>query len=183
MAVGEWITLKLQRSATQATASSSDPKVIRAEGNAPSFVRDERPHASFHALRTGSALLSLGYVTCPSDTSEPCSYQVRVVVVQFPKADVTIRNVFEQSFVHLRVGQVARFFAPYPSSQPWSVTIDDPRILDWAVEPIYPQRSLEAAVVAKSPGTAHVQGDPCQGPEPVCANPWRLTFSVADQGT
>ena len=181
MAVGEWISLKLpdrHESGEKGTASSSDPKVIDLEGNTASYVSDELVRATFHALKAGSAKLTVGYAVCPAGSSEPCSYGVQVDVVKFPRTDLTVDNVYAEPDIHLKVGQTARFEAPSPSSQPWTVTIDNSNVLAWAVEPIYPKFMLEAAVTARSPGTAHVQPDPCSGSEPVCSNPWRLTVSV-----
>ena len=181
VAVGEWISLMLpdrHDPGEKGTASSSDHRVIDLEGNTASYVSDGRVRASFHALKAGAAKLTLGYAVCPAESSEPCSYGVRVDVVQFPRANVTVDNVYAEPDIHLKVGQTARFEAPYPSTQPWTVTIDNPTVLAWAVEPIYPRSLLEAAVTARSPGTAHLQPDPCSGSEPACSNPWRLSVSV-----
>jgi hypothetical protein len=176
MAVDEWISLEQPVNLNSTTASSSDPKVIALQSSAGYANLSYRV---FHALKAGSAKLTSSSATCPAESSEPCSYEVAVEVVQFPKVKVTIDNVFETSVVHLRVGEVAQFQAPFSSSPMWKVGIDSPNIVDWVVEPIYPTFLMQAAVVAKSPGTAQVHSDPCDGPEPVCSKPWTLTFVVA----
>lgn len=176
MAVGEWISLEQRVNLNSTTASSSDPNVIALQSSAGYANLSYRV---FHALKAGSAKLTSSSATCSAESSEPCSYEVDVEVVQFPKVKVTIDNIFETSVVHLRVGEVARFQAPFSSSPLWKVSIDSPNIVDWVVEPIYPTFLMQAAVVAKSPGTAHVHSDPCAGPEPVCSKPWTLTFVVA----
>lgn len=188
LAVGQWIFLELPVALNSAMASSSDPNVIAQQGGAG---YQNESLFGFHALKPGSARLTSAImssdrsavvaspVTCLAGSTEPCSYEVDVEVVQFPKAKITIDNVSESPAVHLRVGEVARFQAPYSSSPLWTVSIDSPSIVNWIVEPIYPDSLMEAAVVAKSPGTAHIQSTPCASSEPVCSNPWHLTFVVA----
>jgi hypothetical protein len=175
MAVGEWISLKQPVNLDSTMASSSDQNVIALQSGVDYANLSYRV---FHALKAGSAKLTSSSAACPAESSEPCSYDVDVKVVQFPKVKVTVDNIFETPVVHLRVGEVARFQAPFSSSPLWKVGIDSPNIVDWVVEPIYPMFLMQAAVVAKSPGTAHVHSDPCDGPEPVCSKPWNLTFVV-----
>lgn len=179
LAVGEWATVELPDHAVPVTASSSDPKVIGQVGKVKSaYVAFQKIYASFHAIKAGSARLTIAYVECPDVTAGPCSYEVDVNVIQFPKTVAKIDNVYQQNTVKFRRGQTVRLAAPYgdPSSAP---TIDSPDVVKWAVEPIYLSRSLfEAAVTAVSPGTAHVQAGQCSNSDPVCTNPWRVTFVV-----
>jgi hypothetical protein len=176
IAVDQWISLEQPINLNSTTASSSDPNVIAQQA---SLDYSNVSYRVFHALRAGSAMLTSSSATCAADSSEPCSYEVDVAVVQFPKAKITIDNVSDTSVVHLRIGDVARFQAPFSRSPRWKVSIDSPNIVNWIVEPIYPWFLMEAAVVAESPGTAHIQSEPCTGPEPVCSKPWHLTFSVS----
>ncbi len=181
MAVGEWVSLELPGGAVSATASSSDPTVVTVAGTTKSaYVKFQKVVASFHALRSGWASLKFGYLTCDTTTPDPCSNGVEVHVVQFPKTSVTVDNIFEHGTVKLRVGEIARFSAPFANDASWKeVTIDAPEVLRWAVEPIYLSHSLfEAAVAGVSPGAAHVQGYACSAPDPVCSRPWRLTVEV-----
>ncbi len=180
LAVGEWATVELPDHSVPATASSSNPKVISQVGKLKvAFVIFQKIYASFHAFKAGSARLTIGYLKCPDAATDPCSYEVDVDVVQFPKTQATIDNVYELNTVKLRLGEAVRFTAPYESDPLWTVTIDSPNVVKWAVEPIYLSHSmLEAAVTAVSAGTAHVQAGRCSSSAPVCSNPWRLTFVV-----
>jgi len=181
LAVGEWATVELPDHAIPATASSSNPKVISQVGKLKgAFVNFQKIYASFHALQAGSARLTIAYLKCPDATADPCSYEVEVNVVQFPKTESNIDNVYEHNTVKLRVGEAVRFTAPYESDPLWTVTIDSPNVAKWAVEPIYLSYSLlEAAVTGVSPGTAHIQAGRCSSSAPVCSNPWRLTLVVS----
>ena len=126
-----------------------------------------------------TARLTIAYLKCPDTAAGPCSYEVDVNVVQFPKAEATIDNVYMQTTVKLHVGETVRFSAPYESDPLWTLTIDSPDVVKWAVEPIYLSQSMfEAAVTAVSAGTAHLQAGQCSSSAPVCSNPWRLTFVV-----
>jgi hypothetical protein len=180
LAVGEWATVELPDLSVPATASSSNPKVISQVGKVKTeYVVFQKIYASFHALKTGSARLTIAYLKCPDTAAGPCSYEVDVNVVQFPKAEATIDNVYMQTTVKLHVGETVRFTAPYESDPLWTLTIDSPDVVKWAVEPIYLSQSMfEAAVTAVSAGTAHLQAGQCSSSAPVCSNPWRLTFVV-----
>ena len=180
LAVGEWATVELPDRSVPATVSSSNQKVISQVGKLKvAFVNFQKIYASFHALKAGSARLTIAYLKCPDPAPDPCSYEVDVNVVQFPKTAATIENVYEQNTVKLRLSEAVRFTAPYESDPLWTVTIDTPNVVKWAVEPIYLSRGkLEAAVTAVSAGTAHVQAGRCSSSAPVCSNPWRLTFVV-----
>jgi hypothetical protein len=180
LAVGEWATVELRDHLVPATASSSNPKVIGQVGKLKvAFVKFQKIYASFHALKAGSARLTIAYLKCPDAPADPCSYGVDVNVVQFPKTEVKIDNVYEQNTVKIRLGEAVRFTAPYESDTLWTVTIDSPNVVKWAVEPIYLSHGLlEAAVTALSAGTAHVQAGRCSSSAPVCSNPWRLTLVV-----
>jgi hypothetical protein len=193
LAVGEWATVELRDHSVPASASSSNPKVISQVGKLKvaaqpdsgppvqvPFPTFQKIYASFHALKAGSARLTIAYVQCPDATADPCSYEVDVNVVQFPKTEVMIDNVYEQNTVKIRRGEAVRFTAPYENDPLWTVSIDSPNVVKWAVEPIYLSRSLfEAAVTAVSAGTAHVQAGRCSSSAPVCSNPWRLTLVVS----
>jgi hypothetical protein len=180
LAVGEWATVELPDHSVPATASSSNPKVMSQVGKLKvAVVIFQKIYASFHALKAGLARLTIAYLKCPDATADPCSYEVDVNVVQFPKTEAKIDNVYEQNTVNLRLGEAVRFTAPYESDPLWTVTIDSPNVLKWAVEPIYLSYGrLEAAVTAVSAGTANVQAGRCSSSAPVCSNPWRLTFVV-----
>jgi hypothetical protein len=180
LAVGEWATVELPDHAVPATASSSNPKVLSQVGRLKmAYVVFQKIYASFHALKAGSARLAIAYLNCPDATADPCSYEVDVNVVQFPKTEASLDNVYQQNTAKLRLGETVRFTAPYDSDQLSTVTIDSPDVVKWAVEPIYLSRGLfEAAVTAVSVGTAHVQAGRCSSSAPVCSNPWRLTFVV-----
>ncbi|SRR6266536_4237644 len=178
LAVGEWATVELPDHSVPATASSSNPKVLSQVGKLKAaFVNFQTIYASFHALKAGSARLTIAYLECPDAAADTCSYEVDVNVVQFPKTEAKIDNIFEQNTVKLRQGETVRFTAPYESDPLWTVTIDSPSVVKWAVEPIYLSHSmLEAAVTAVSVGTAHMQGGRCS--KSGCSSPWRLTFVV-----
>jgi len=73
-----------------------------------------------------------------------------------------------------------RFSGPAGVPQTSPESIDDPSVIAWAVEPIYLSfgNSMEAAVRAVAPGTAHVEAGACSSTAPVCTRPWRLTLVV-----
>ena len=175
------MSLELPGDALSAAASSSDPTVISVVGKTKSaFVNFQKVLASFHALGSGSAQLRFGYETCDTTTPNPCSYEIEMHVVRFPKTNVTIDNVFEHSTVNLKMGDMARLSAPFDWDPSWTVTIDSPGVLRWAIEPIYlSHSSFESVVTPVSRGTAPVQTTPCTGSDPICTNPWRLTIVVS----
>lgn len=181
LAVGEWVSLRLADRGVAASASSSDERVLKMSGkprtaviNLPIVI------ASFNALRVGSARLTFGYLTCPTDQGVACSYEVDVTVIQFPKAAVTVDNVFTDNHVRLRVGEVLRIngAAGVPQTSPPSIDARD--VVDWVVDPMYLDygNMFQAAVKGLAPGTAHIDAGPCSSTAPVCTNPWRLTVIV-----
>ena len=179
LAVGEWVSLRLADRGVAASASSSDERVLKMPGKPrTAVVNDPIVIASFNAMRVGSARLTFGYVTCPTDQGVACSYEVNVTVIQFPKAAVTVDNVFTDNPVRLRVGEVLRINGASAGSQTSPPSIDARDVVDWVVDPINLDYMFQAAVKALAPGTAHIDAGPCSRTAPVCANPWRLTVIV-----
>jgi len=201
MEVGEWISMELPGPNADVTGSSSDPAVLELVGKQRVLGGAGRPvlaYMSFHALKAGSAHLTFGYRSCDQDTS-PCAYAIDVRVVQFPKAKTTLWvGDSSQAPVQLHVGESMRFQAccqvvnvgqpNVPVDQPMP-TIDRPDVLEWAVDPfvdhrrkpmsIKAQRSIDGAVTAIAPGTAHIQGIYC--PQTVgsyCPSSWSVTVVV-----
>lgn len=180
LAVGQWASVTLPDRSVEGTATTSDPTVMQLFGKPrKQFVNFAQIYASFQAVKPGTADIAIAYAECPSGTSDPCSYAVTLMVVRFPKADVTVTNVYEQATVRLRVGQSARINAPYEWGAPCSLSIDSPGVIKLLVDPICLQYSqLQAAVGAVAPGSAQLQGCGIFSGPAACANPWHLTFIV-----
>jgi hypothetical protein len=177
--VGEWVSLRLINQGA-AAGSSSDPTVLKIAKLPQESPDNPFVFASFQAVGPGSAQLTFGYLICAAASSDPCSYDVYIRVVQFPKATITIQSLYAETHFHVRVGNVVRISAPSSPPQASPESIDAPDVIGWAVEPIHLSGGnwMEAALIALTPGTAHVQAGACSGPQPVCTNPWRLTFVV-----
>jgi hypothetical protein len=80
-----------------------------------------------------------------------------VKVIQFPRTQLTVDNVFTQNPVKLHVGDTFRFKGPYVSDEGNGlVTLDSSGVVEWAVAPIYLTGSVEGAVSAVFPGTASI---------------------------
>jgi len=201
MEVGQWISMELPGPNADVTGSSSNPAVLELVGKQRLLGGGGRPvlaYMSFHALKAGSAHLTFGYRSCDQDTS-PCSYAIDVRVVQFPKTKTTLWvGDPSQAPVKLHVGESMRFQAccqvvnmeqpNVPVDQPMP-TIDRPGVLEWAVDPfvdhrrkpmsINAQRSIEGAVTAVAPGTAHIQGIYCPRIDvSSCPSSWSVTVVV-----
>ena len=201
MEVGQWISMELPGPNADVTGSSSDPAVLELVGKQRLMGGGGRPvlaYMSFHALKAGSAHLTFGYRSCDQDTPT-CSYAIDVRVVQFPKTKTTVSvGDPSQAPVKLHVGESMRFRAccqvvnvgqpNVPVDQPMP-TLDRPDVLVWAVNPFVDhrrkpmsmnaQRSIEGAVTAMAPGTAHIQGIYC--PQTVgsyCPSSWSVTVVV-----
>lgn len=176
LAVGEWVTEQLPNHSVSAAASSSDPTVIKVVGKTKgATIGSAIVYASFQAVKAGSAHLVFGYLTCPAST-DTCSYEVTVRIVAYPKtkANVSI-NTSPMATIRIHVGESARFSECCGGSGlgTLKVTIDRTDVLQWAVEPLYNTRfTVEGAVTAVSPGTAHVLAAFCTTE---CTNAWTLT--------
>lgn len=189
MEVGQWISLQLPGPDTAVTASSSEPSVLKQVGKQRlqygSDGKVETVYMSFNAVKAGSGKLTIGYKNCDVASVGPCSYQVNVRVVQFPKTKVTvsINNYSPPPTVELRVAESARFAGccEYPVED-MKATIDRPDVVHWAIEPFVSvtlQGFFEGAIIAASPGTAHVQGEYCpQITGSYCPRVWSLTVVV-----
>jgi hypothetical protein len=193
--VGQWISLELPGPNTNVTASSSEPTVLKLVGKDRFWYGNDGKVAtvymSFHALKAGSAQLTLGYNSCDQTAAAQCSYAVNVRVVQFPKTKTTVWvSDSPPASVQLHVGESVRFSAccrvvdpGHPDrtiDQPMP-TVDRTDVLKWAVEPfIDHQQAIEGAVTAVAPGTAHIQGIYCpMTAGSYCPSAWSVTVTVA----
>jgi len=178
--VGQSIVGRVPDRSVPVVASSTDPKVLKQVGSPkPEIVGQPLITAGFTAIKAGSARLRFAYTQCGGDSSVPCSFEVHVHVVQFPKTriNLTIQD-YGQATVQLRVGDSARFSVYTTSGAYRTVTIDTPQVLQWAVQPIELPHGFEGAFTALSPGTAHVLVDVCSVQEKTCRQDWLLTVSV-----
>ncbi len=191
--VGQWISLELPGPNTEVTASSSEPSVLKLVGKQRllygGYGTVDKVYMSFNALKAGSAQLTLGYKNCDAQSAAPCSYEVNVRVVQFPKTKVDVVVSDSTPSVDLHIGESARFSAccrvvnigqpNLPVDQPMP-TIDQPDVLHWAVEPFIDHgAAIEGAVTAVSQGTAHITGVAC--PDYIgsfCPSSWTVTVVV-----
>lgn len=180
LAVGEWVTEQLPDLSVSASASSSDPTVIKVVGKTKSAtIGSAIVYASFQAVKGGSAHLVLSYLTCPPST-DACSYEVTVRIFEYPKTKASVSiNTSPMATIRLHVGESARFSECCGGSGfgTLKVTIDRTDVLQWAVEPLYGNRlTVEGAVTAASSGTAHVLATRCSSG---CTNEWTLTVIVS----
>jgi len=179
LAVGEWVTEQLPDLSMSAAASSSDPTVIRVVGKIKmATIGSAIIYASFQALKAGSAQLEFSYLTCRA-SNDACSYEVTVRVIEYPKTKASVSiNTSPMATIRLHVGESARFSECCGGSGlgTLKVTIDRTDVLEWAVEPLYNNNlTVEGAVTAVSPGTAHVFGTFCSTG---CQDVWTLTVIV-----
>jgi len=184
--LGQWISLELPGPNADVTASSSDLSILQLVGKqrllAGNNGKVDRVYMSFHAVKTGSAQLALGYIRCDAGSPAPCSYEINVRVVQFPNVKVTVwLNDSPTPTVELHVAESARFggCCVYSVEQ-LPVTIDRPDVVRFVIEPFVDHASdVEAAITAVGPGTAHLQGHSCpQIAGSYCPSAWTLTVVI-----
>lgn len=189
MEVGQRISLQLPGPNIAVTARSSEPSVLTPVGKPRLMYGNDGKVGSvyigFNAAKEGSSRLTFGYQQCDAASVAPCSYQVNVRVVQFPKTTVTVSiNYSPPPTVELHVGESARFAGccEYRVEE-LKATIDRPDVVHWAVEPFVThgaiEGAIEGAITAASPGTAHVHGEYCpQRTGSSCPSVWSLTVVV-----
>jgi hypothetical protein len=179
LAVGEWVTEQLPDLSVSAAAASSDSTVIKVVGMTKmATIGSAIIYASFQAVKAGSARLVFSYLTCPASTNA-CSYEVTVRIVEYPKTKASVSiNTSPMATIRLHVGESARFSECCGPAGLGArkVTIDRSDVLQWAVEPLYNNNlTVEGAVTAVAPGTAHVVGAYCSTG---CQDAWTLTVIV-----